>query len=81
MRQIGQCSLQASCASRSDDQIKNNEMGWACGTYETAETYRDLVGKLEGKQLVRQRHKWEENMKMNLQEIKWRYGLDFSGSG
>jgi len=30
----------------------NNEMGGACGTYETAETYRDLVGKSEGKQLV-----------------------------
>jgi hypothetical protein len=45
--------------------------GGACGTYETAETYRDLVGKPEGKQLVRQRHKWEDKIKMNLQEIRW----------
>ena len=32
------------------DQIKKNEMGWACGTYGEEEGYiRVLVGKPEGK--------------------------------
>jgi len=81
VRQFGYCSLQATCACSSGDQIKNNEMGGACGTYETAETYRDLVGKPERKEFVRQTHRWEENIKMNLQEIRWGHGPDCSGSG
>ena len=32
--------------------------------------YRDLVGKSEGKRpLGRPRHRWEDNVKMNLQEV------------
>ena len=32
--------------------------------------YRDLVKKLEGKRpLGRQRHRWEDNIKMDLQEV------------
>jgi hypothetical protein len=81
VRQFDYCSLQALCACRPGGQIRNNEMGGACGTSETADTYRDLVGKPEGKQLVRQRHRWEENIKMNLQESRWEHGLDLSGSG
>jgi len=32
-----------------------------------------LVGKLEGKKpLARPRRKWEENIKVDLQEVRWR---------
>jgi len=40
-----------------------------------------LVGKPEGKiPLGRPRHRWEDNIKMNLQEVGWwgRQGLDLS---
>jgi len=41
-----------------------------------------LVGKLEGKiPLGRHRCRREDNIKMNLQEMGWGYGLDSSGSG
>jgi hypothetical protein len=34
--------------------------------------YRVLVGKPEGNRpLGRPRHRWEENIKMNLQEVGW----------
>jgi hypothetical protein len=37
--------------------------------------YRVLVGKLEGKRLLgRSRHRWEDNIKMDLQELGW--GMD-----
>ena len=37
---------------------------------ERSGTYRVLVGKLEGKRpLVRPRHRWEDNIKMYLQEV------------
>jgi hypothetical protein len=39
--------------------------------------YRDLVGKPERKRpLVRPRCKCEDNIKMDLQEIGWKGGLD-----
>ena len=35
--------------------------------------YRVLVGKPEGKKpLGRHRHRWEDNIKMDLQEVGWR---------
>jgi hypothetical protein len=35
-------------------------------------TYRVLVGKLEGKRpLVRPRRRWEDSIKMDLQEVGW----------
>jgi len=41
-----------------------------------------LVGKLEGKiPLGRPRCRWEDNIKMNLQEMGCGHGLDSSGSG
>jgi hypothetical protein len=45
-------------------------MGGACNTYgERRGAYRVLVGKLEGKrQLGRPKRRWEDNMKMDLQE-------------
>jgi len=38
--------------------------------------YRVLVGKTEGKRpLGRPRHRWEDNIKMDLQEVGWGHGL------
>ena len=56
------------CAS---NKIKKNEMGGACGTYgEGRGVYRVLVGKPEGKRpLGRPRRRWEDNIKMYLQEV------------
>jgi len=43
----------------------------ACNTYGGEESmYRVLVGKLEGRRpLGRPRHRWEDNIKMNLEEV------------
>jgi hypothetical protein len=39
--------------------------------------YRILVGKLEGKRpLGRRRHRWEDNIRMDLREIVWG-GMDW----
>jgi len=39
--------------------------------------YKVLVGKPGGKSpLRRPRHRWEDNIKMDLQKVGWRYGLD-----
>jgi len=44
--------------------------------------YRVLVGKPEGKRpLWRLWRIWEDNIKMDLQEVEWGYGLDRAGSG
>jgi hypothetical protein len=44
---------------------------------ERRDVYRVLVGKPEGKRpLWRPRHKWEENVKMGLQEVGCR-GMDW----
>jgi hypothetical protein len=41
--------------------------------------YRVLVGKCEGKSpLGRPKRRWEDNIKMNLQEVGWGHGLDRS---
>ena len=43
---------------------------------------RVLVGRPEGKRpLGRPRRRWEDNIKMDLQEVGWGYGLDLDGSG
>ena len=40
-------------------------------------SYRVLVGKLEGKRpLGRPRCRWEDNVKIDLQEVGWGHGLD-----
>jgi hypothetical protein len=51
-------------------QIEKNEMGGACSTYgEIRGVHRALVGKPEGKKpLGRPRHRWEDNIKMDLRE-------------
>jgi hypothetical protein len=39
--------------------------------------YRALVGKPEGRRpLGRPRHRWEDNIKMDLREVGWGHGLD-----
>ena len=46
-------------------------MGGACSTYGRG-VYRVLVEKPEGKRpLGRSRHRWEDNIRMDLQEIGW----------
>jgi len=41
--------------------------------------YRVLVGKPEGKrQLGKPRHRWEDNIKMDLQEVGWGGGVDWT---
>jgi hypothetical protein len=51
--------------------IEKNEMGRACDTYgEGMGVHRVLVGKPEGKRpLGRRRLRWEDNIKMDLQEV------------
>jgi hypothetical protein len=46
-------------------------MGWACGAYgEERGVQRVLVGKLEGKKpLGRARRRWEDNIKIDVQEV------------
>jgi hypothetical protein len=53
--------------------IKSRRMRWAGHLARMAEgrgVYRGLVGKPEGKRpLGRPRHRWEDNLKMDLQEV------------
>jgi len=53
--------------------IKSRRMRWAGYVTRMGErgcVYRVLVGKPEGKRpLGRPRHRWEDNIKMNLQEV------------
>jgi hypothetical protein len=58
--------------------IKSRRMRWAGHVVRKGErrvAYSVLVGKLEGKRpLRRPRRKWEDNIKMDLQEVGW--GMD-----
>jgi len=53
------------------DKIETNEVGGACSMYgEGRDVYRILVVKPEGKRpLGRPRRRWEDNTKMDLQEV------------
>ena len=53
-------------------------MGWACNAYEGEERYIEgFVGKPEGKRpLGRPRGRWEDNNKMDLQEVGREHGSD-----
>jgi hypothetical protein len=60
------------------DQVKEDEMGRPCSTNEgEVETYRILVGKLDGKRpLGRPRRRREDNIKRDLRDIRWD-GMDW----
>ena len=61
-----------------------NQMGAAYSMYvEGSGVYRVLVGKPEGKgPLGRPRRRWDDNIRMELQEAgMWVYGLDWAGPG
>jgi hypothetical protein len=52
-------------------------MGRAWSTYRRRGAITVLVGKPEGKKpLGRPRSRWEDNIKMDLREVGWGYGLD-----
>jgi hypothetical protein len=55
------------------DQIKENEVGGACGTHWTAEkSVQGFGGKAQRKRpLGRQRRRWEDGIRMDLGEIGW----------
>jgi hypothetical protein len=65
--------------------VIKSRMGWEghVARGEEKGVYRVLVGKPEGKRpLGRPRCRWEDNIKMDLQEVwMWGYGLDWAGSG
>jgi hypothetical protein len=53
-------------------------MGRACGMYgDRRGAYRVLMSRPEGKrQLVRPRHRWEDNIKMDLHDMGWGHRLE-----
>jgi hypothetical protein len=60
--------------------IKSRRMRWVGHVARTGEergAYRILVGRPEGRRpLGRPRRRWEDNIKMDLQEMGWGHGLD-----
>ena len=55
-----------------DDKIEKNEMGRVCSTYgdERRGIYRVLLERPEGKKPIgRPRHRWEDNIKIDLKEV------------
>jgi hypothetical protein len=60
--------------------IKSRRMRWAGHVAHMGEgigAYRILVGRPEARRpLVRPRHRWEDNIKMDLQEVRWE-GMDW----
>jgi hypothetical protein len=60
--------------------MKSRRMGWAghvARMGKKGNAYRILVGKPEGKKpLGRPRHRWEDNIRMDLKEIGWD-GMDW----
>jgi hypothetical protein len=60
--------------------MKSRRRRWAGHVARMGEgrgAYRILVGRPEGRRpLGRPRRRWEDNNKMNLQEVRWGLGLD-----
>ena len=55
-------------------------MGHVAGMGERRGAYRILIGKQDKKEpLARPRRRWEDNIKMDLQEVGVGHGLDCSG--
>jgi hypothetical protein len=68
--QVGYCS-----SIVYSDEMKN-VMGDACSRYgEEIGAYEVLVWRPEGRPLKRPRRRWENNIKMNLQELELGHGL------
>ena len=66
----------------SGDPGKKNKMGGSCGTPRNRiGAHGSLVGKLEGNSpLGRPRHRWQNNIKIDLQQIRWgRAWIETSG--
>ena len=64
------------------DQIEKNEMSGECITYGGEVYTRFFVGQPEERRpLGRPRLRWEDNIKLDLQEVGWGHGLDLPGSG
>jgi hypothetical protein len=62
-----------------DSKVKENEMGGTCSAHGRHESsYEVLVGKPEGK---RPRHRWEDNIRMDLRVIGWKEGCGMGSSG
>ena len=61
----------------SGDKIKESGVDWACSMYGEEGYIRALVGKQEGKRpLGRNKSSWEDNIKMDFQEVRWDRELD-----
>jgi hypothetical protein len=59
--------------------MKARTMIWARNVASIGDrsAYRDLVGKPErNRPLERHRRRWEDNIKTDLQDVGWGYGLD-----
>jgi hypothetical protein len=60
--------------------IKSRRMRWVWHVARMGEkkgVYRLLVGRPEGRRpLGRPRRRWEDNIKMNVQDVGWGHGLD-----
>jgi hypothetical protein len=66
-----------------EGQVKENEVGGACGTHGRGQKSVQGFGrKPEGKgPLVRPRRRWENVIRMDLRKIGWGCGVDSTGSG
>jgi len=70
--------LYASKKYYSGDQSMQNEMGGACNVWVRGEGHKVLVGKPEGiRTLVRCRNRWQVNIKMYIQDVRWE-GMDWT---
>jgi hypothetical protein len=73
LHNVSTLNLTQYCAG---DKIDNHEKGWACSADGVE---RVLMGKPEGKRLLgRPRHRWEDNIRMDLQEVGCG-GMDWIG--
>jgi hypothetical protein len=62
--------------------IKLRLTGHVARVVERRGAYRVLVGKPDGRrQFESSRHRWEDNVKIDLRELGWGHGLDRCGSG
>jgi hypothetical protein len=61
-----------------DDQIKDAEMGGACGTLGSSEKYiQNVIEDFEGNRPLGSTCRWEGKIKMDVKEIRmWKRGLD-----